>query len=560
MIFFMLAYKCFKCTKVRKEMTVVNIQPIQVDVQQQDWKQLLGTTLPHRGHYACDEEKFIYHQVTGRFFGSLADEEEYLEFLYEMIYESDQGIHLLSETLDKAISNEMFQSIQKIMNIHQEEHGLSVNRFVAFMEGEKLFPLKENREFYRHFRSQYMTLLNQFEAKHKSGLMDPNFRRFIVDTVKWSWNHIEKWLNDTPMTLEVPKVLWYGDARESEAYFLYFLILLGFDVVIFHPEGKDILGDINKEATPIVNYPSNMQLVPFPTTRPARKSTVAKKAYEEMDEVLHSDDSLLYRPWQFRSYTPESITLKTTYDEIFLIGREKAFIRPNFEVKHHTVFIPSLFAKVLGVSTNKKEYWSRIHEMEDADFTVVLNTFPFAKEVKGNQQYHYQNALTNNTLDPEKMIGGNWWRNKHLPEGLQLGLARAISRFVDKAPLKSLEHETLDQLRLYLFTMSMDLPEQIVRLIQQFDYSQSIPKVLIFNNGNSGELTRRDAALLLLLNEIGLDLVIYNPTGQNDIELFIESSLFDSHWLDEFSFDETFEPQSNAPNSLVKKFINKFLL
>ena len=34
-----------------------------------------------------------------------------------------------------------------------------------------------------------------------------------------------------------------------------------------------------------------------------------------------------------RDYTPSSVTLKTTYDELFILGKEKAMIRPNFEVE-----------------------------------------------------------------------------------------------------------------------------------------------------------------------------------------------------------------------------------
>ncbi|MGV3466696.1 MAG: YceG family protein, partial [Heyndrickxia sp.] len=443
-----------------------------------------------------------------------------------------------------------------IMNIHHDQKGLSINRFVAFMEGERLLPLKDKEEWYRHFRTVYIQLLQIFQRNHPD-LLHPDFRRLIVDTVKWSWNHIHPWVKDMDLKREVPRVLWFGDATKSQGYFLYFLILLGFDVLILHPEGKDILADFKDESISVYTYPTTSPIMPFPEEKPVRKSTVAKKATQEMERVLHSDNSLLYKPWQFRSYKPKTITLKTTYDEIFLIMREKAFIRPSFEVNSETVYIPSIFAKVLGISTNQKEYWSRVLEITDFDLLSLYTHFPITKEVKGNQLYHFQNALTDGKLDPLKMVKANWWRYKQLPEGLQLGLASAISRYVDKALLNKLDHETEEQLKLYMFSAVMELPEAINKLLQQFDYSQTVPRLVIYNNGNSGQLSRSDAALLLLLNEMGIDILLYNPTGQNDIELFIDSSLFDAHWLEEVSFTEELEKHRNKPGILIKKFIHK---
>ncbi|WP_081415294.1 YceG family protein [Ectobacillus panaciterrae] len=539
----------------------MNIQPIKVDIHQNDWKSLLHAALPHRGQYECNESNLTYIQVTGQFLGCLLDEEEYLEFLFELVHESDVPIHLLSQELDKRIENERLQAIQNIFNIHNVEKGLSAKRFVAFMEGAQLLPLKENQDFYRHFREEYINLLNLFKENHQS-LLHPDFRRFIVDTVKWSWNHINNWVNKTDFRHEIPRIVWYGDANKSEAYFLYFLIKLGFDVLLFHPGGKDILSEVDKEVTPIYMYPTTIQVVPFPDMKPIRKSTIAKKATREMEQVLHSDDSLLYKSWQFRSYCTQAITLKTTYDELLLISREKAFIRPNFEVKNNTVYIPNLFAKVLGISLNKKEYWNRVHELAKGDLATVFTSFPFAHSVKGNQQYHYQNALSNGRLDPEKMIKANWWMCKKLPDGLQLGLAAAISRYVEKALIKPLEHENKEQVKLYLFTQAMDLPEEVIRLLQQFDYSQEVPRVMIYNNGNNGEITRSDAALLLLLNEFGVDLLVYNPRAENDIELFIDASLFDCHWLEEVSFNEVYQKETSAfkkEGSMLKQLFHKLL-
>ena len=53
-------------------------------------------------------------------------------------------------------------------------------------------------------------------------------------------NHLNPLLDDVDLHKEMPKFLWYGDMKRSQPYFLYYLIKLGCDIVIFHPEGKDI--------------------------------------------------------------------------------------------------------------------------------------------------------------------------------------------------------------------------------------------------------------------------------------------------------------------------------
>ena len=103
---------------------------------------------------------------------------------------------------------------------------------------------------------------------------------------------------------------------------------------------------------------------PFPTEKRSRKSTVAYRASREIETILNQDGSHFYKPWQLRDYTPSSVTLKTTYDELFLLAKEKALIRPDFAVNKGKVKVPSVFAKIQGISRNRKEYWERMHHAD----------------------------------------------------------------------------------------------------------------------------------------------------------------------------------------------------
>lgn len=118
--------------------------------------------------------------------------------------------------------------------------------------------------------------------------------------------------------------------------------------------------------------------------------------------------------------------------------------------------------------------------------------------------------------------------------------------------LKPLSTESSEEVKIFLFTQAMFMPKNIIQLMEKFDYSQHIPKLIIYNNETTGMLSRSDAALLLLLNQFGIDLILYNPPGHNDIENFVDERLFDKHWLDEVVFDLEFKEPSLFKKGLIQ--------
>ncbi len=516
----------------------------QAALNRDDWKLSLFKPLPERNLYEKNSE-YTFCQIAGRILGTDYDETAYFQTLYEL--HLADNIHVLSEILDKSINQDRFQAVQRVLTINQKEKGLSVNRFVAFLDGERLIPSHEHPAMQRHLRQALITVFMTFKEKHSEGFHDPDFRRVLVDLIKWTWNHLAMWLEHTDIEVKMPCIIWYGDLTKSQSYFLYYLMLLGCDVLIFHPEGKDQFAVIDQknEFTSVVKYPTTTELLPFPKEKPERQATIAYRATKEMDNVLHHEDSLLYKPWQFRNYIPSSVTLKTTYDELFLIAKEKAFIRPNFTARNKVVEIPTIFAKIMGVSANKKEYWDRLRTLSNYKNTELIQQFPFTDEVNANNQFHYQHALNRDgKLDPEKMIKANWWHYNFLPHGTQHAIAHTIARLCANPRLLPIKSEKVEDVQLYLFNQTMKIPSRYVNLMQGFDYSQEVPKLVLFNTEKNGLLSRSDAVLLLLLNEFGVDIVIYSPPGHNCIEQYIDPNAFDTHWLEEMSYEQEFKEPS----------------
>ncbi|GHH98278.1 YceG family protein [Neobacillus kokaensis] len=523
----------------------LNIQPVALSYE--NWLGMLKKPLPDRPNYSLENGTIQIGQVLGEFLGVPIDTDEYYNQLFDYVTTSEIDLHLLSEeSLDKTIDNAHFQAIQRVINIHQEQK-LSINRFTAFLDGEQLLLKSKLPVLHRKLREAMIVTLELYSELEKDGLKNHELRRILVDVVKWSMNHLAPRLETANPEKAMPKFLWYGDVKKSHQYFLFYLITLGCDIVIFHPEGRDILDGLLKEPVFIHRYPNNLPPEPFPIEKRSRKATVAYRASREIETILNQEGSGLYKPWQLRDYTPSSLTLKTTYDELFIVSKEIAMIRPEFEVSNGKVQIPSVFAKIHGVSKDRKEYWERLHTLSQLNCSIVIRRLPITIPSHSDFRFHYRNAQgRDGTLSPDKIMQAHYWPYSFLPLGLQKGLAHAVKRICEKPGLKPLPMESLDEIKLYLFTQAMFIPKQIIQLLERFDYSQEVPKCIIFNNETTGMFSRSDAAMLLLLNQFGIDLLVYNPTGHNDIENYLDEGLFDSHWLEDVVFDLEYKEPSNS--------------
>lgn len=522
----------------------------------ENWLGLLAKPISERPEFFMDNGVIHIGRVIGEFLGIPGDSDEYYNSLFDYVNSSELGLNLLSEdSLNKAIDNHHFQSIQKVLTINFEQN-LSINRFVAFLDGEQLLLKAANPAIHRKLREAMIKTLELFSSKETNGLKNSELRRVLVDVVKWSINHLDKLLNKADPQKEMPKFIWYGDFKKSHQYFLYYIIMIGCDIVIFHPEGKEIVADIMDESVFVHRFQYQQHAESFPSEKRNRKTTVAYRASKEIESILNQEGSGLYKPWQLRDYSPSSITLKTTYDELFILSKEIAMIRPDFTVENSQVKIPCLFAKIQGVSKNKKEYWERLQALIQLENCLLIRHYPFTTTISNDFRFHYRNALgRDGLLIPEKIMQAHYWSYSHLPTGLQMGIAKAVRTICEKPLLKLLPMETQEELKIYLFSQAMKMPKSILQLLEKFDYSQDVPKLILFNNELHGILQRSDAALLLLLNHFGLDLILYNPAGHNDIENYIDQELYDTHWLD----DVVFELEFKEPSIFKKVFFQGIL-
>lgn len=510
-----------------------------------EWLEALFTKLPNRSSYGMKENNFCISTVTGRIIGIPENELDYFFDLRQLYHSSD--VYIFNNEIQKLEITESSESIQRITNKAQKTAGLSINRLVALLKKENMVPTHRDPAVEKLLQQSLVHVLETLKEKYPQLYAHPDFTKIVTDLLSWIERLFVSWMQKADMEQAVPRIIWYGEAEKSQLYFLYFAMLAGCDVLILNPEGNDQFLEIDPEETISFAYwlPESLTKQPLQREVPSRSETIAYRSTRQFNEVLLKDNTSIYKAWQFNEYMPQAITLKTTYDELYLIAKEKAFVRPEFKVGKGIVSIPNVFAQVLGMSKNKKEYWDRIHKLMELEQTRVIRHFPFSEEEKVDYTLFFREALNNKgSIDPERLKRSSIWLYNHLPISRQDAIASAISRLCEKDILLPLPGESPEEVRLYLFTQVTNLSEEGLKWIQIFDYAQTVPKLILYYNEQSGILSRSDAAKLLLLNELGFDIIIYNPPGHVSIEKYVNKEAFDSHMLDEMAFGQKFKNPS----------------
>ena len=371
-------------------------------------------------------------------------------------------------------------------------------------------------------------------------------------------NHWIVWMKDATPQTPFPKVVWYGDTTQSQRYFLLLLMWLGCDVLLFHPAGKDDFQplDPHNEESTVYRYGDTAPMQPFPTQIREVQATVGYRSTQQLERLIE-DEHGVYRPWQYQNYEPHNVMLQHTYDDIFIYAKEPAMMRPGFKAQKPTIYIPNIFAKVNGMSRDKQDYWEKMHALVELPNTLLIQQFPYVKESKANFQFHYDKSLVGGNLDSERMMGTSWWQYKELSPEIQVAIARIIIDCCENPSIQKINGEKERDLAITTLKQLSMVPKEILRFMQSFDYAQQLPKIVVFYDESLGHLTRADAILFSFLNRFGFDIIFYTPTGKQDIENYLEPSIYTIHLLEEMVFDVHYE-QPTKTQSFIHKIRKRF--
>ncbi len=329
---------------------------------------------------------------------------------------------------------------------------------------------------------------------------------------------------------KLPVLIYFGVCQNAfEALFLRFLARMPIDLLQIYPEqgAQCFLKDrLLFERV----YPDSLDVAHFPDSADAVSyRTAAYHAEQELTETLYQDSGL-YRAHQYQKAS--AVSLQTMCEEIYILWDKEAVYRPGFEVIDDTVLVPVLTAKVSGIKNRDTgAYWSQVKRMMGED-TICITRLPYMQPAEDTR------------LDPVAFIKNRKLQREALKNSpaYPYGLLRPeVQDFLlDKVQLlldSGLIRGTFSQGMEYkILSVAMQLPKEIVRILQKADFTQAIPKIAVVATGEAS-CSLEDSILLALLHHACFDVVLFVPTGYQIIEKYYTEPFFTEHQAGEYLYD-----------------------
>ncbi|MGH4118524.1 YceG family protein [Clostridium sp.] len=477
-----------------------------------------------------------------RFIGIKSNKDDYYQTLYKLDSELKKigaCYKRFHEGLDKNISISLQDKLNDIWTKTAHLEIIDMALIVNSISDNGLFPNLSNKVLLKQIKNN-LKGLTEYYIKSNDGVKSSDIKIIINYIIHWINIYSAELFEKFDYRSNNPKIVFYGNISKTEVFYLILLSTLGCDVLYFNPNNSGAFHEIDKynAFSKEIVYDSTGEIKPFPTKIEDRIKTTAFSAKEELNRTLFTDESGFYRPWQFADYNLQCVTLHTTYEEIYIWMKENGSIREGFKVKGSTIVIPNMFSKICGTHENIDLYFKEISEVTTQKFTKFYKRLPIMDAV--HLEYGKFNQIYPNNIfsqfDTSEMINSPWWKYKDLRSGLQKNIAQKIKELCLSPVIINVEQEDSRDLQVDIFSVLINLDIEILELLQAYDYPEEVPKIIVYNNEENGNLSFEDCIMLTFMNAMAIDIIIYNPSGYNDIENFIYPECYDIHRLEDVTF------------------------
>jgi hypothetical protein len=386
-----------------------------------------------------------------------------------------------------------------------------------------------NLELQRLMVKSYLDIL--MEESNKSELNLNKLTNKAVYLLCWIKRYqVELFLNWKPP--EISCFIYLGGCKnEAEVMFLRFLSRLPIDVLVLLPDLNSQCR-LNDDSLIEIKYTTSMVVEQFPRENAElHMGTAAYHAERELDSLMYQDSGM-YRNRQYEKAV--AVILRTMYEEISIMWDQELKYRPNFSVVDTTVNIPVIFSKISGVKDkNIALYWKGVKSLVTSD-TYVIENIPFIKTIDSNPiKAHATEFIKNGKLQKGKIKEHQAYQYGFLRDEMQDYILDKLQLLID---LKSIKGTFENGTEYTIISTVLNLSKDIIRLIQNFDFTKKNPK-LIYINTTEIISSLEDSIMIAFLNLAGFDILIYVPTGYQNIEKFYNKKMMEEHQIGDYVYD-----------------------
>lgn len=277
-------------------------------------------------------------------------------------------------------------------------------------------------------------------------------------------------------------------------------------------------------------------------------------------------NNIIVDNYKYIDYSVKSVILKSTVYDIKHLINEKAKMREGFNInaEEKTISIPNFFAKLNGVLEDKKEQKDLITLLEKDAF--IIHDFEVSEK-------SLDKLLSRRKSDIRKLLDKNTIDSNIINEIISLLPNLSAYKKFRENNIKSINSYqykyVLDKLDDFIFKYKMNtnfsryedyyklilniifMPKEIIDLLNNWDYSSFVPKIIIYDETNKSTPSNVDYLITDFYNYLGLDIVIVSPTGKSNIETFNFS--LNEEYLSNIVLDKFEEPKQKTRKEIEKR-------
>ena len=454
-----------------------------------------------------------------------------LYLLYQDLKKANRSI----KVINNKITNPSVDEISKI------KRGNYANENQLIMDLKKNINLKSNT-FIDVARDAFVDTMIE-----TGKLMNMDLNKMMnkgIYILCWFQRYIPDLLGNTDIHSPAPILIYFGNVEtDTESLFLNMVAKLPIDVIIFNPEKK---GDkLTGERLYEVHFEETLKVNEYPTDgNNLSIGTMAYNAERDLDTMMYSDTGM-YRDMQFSK--ANIIKLSTTYEEIKIYWKQEARFRPNFSTVDDIVNIPVMFAKISGVANSDTDtYFQNIKDLL-TDTTLIYkneNIYDRNCTVAAGVPSFFKNGR----LDREGIKHSQIYKYDYLRAETQDYILDKLSELLRR---KTIAGTGQNGTEYKIITIVLDLPKEILRFIQSFDFTKCPPKLIIVNTTET-VISLEDSIIVAFLNLIGFDIVFFIPTGYDNVNKYFNNQIMEEHIIGNYLYDIAI-PDFNRLRSVKEK-------
>lgn len=454
-----------------------------------------------------------------------------LYLLYQDLKKANRSI----KVINNKITNPSVDEISKI------KRGNYANENQLIMDLKKNINLKSNT-FIDVARDAFVDTMIE-----TGKLMNMDLNKMMnkgIYILCWFQRYIPDLLGNTDIHSPAPILIYFGNVEtDTESLFLNMVAKLPIDVIIFNPEKK--VDKLTGERLYEVHFEETLKVNEYPTDgNNLSMGTMAYNAERDLDTMMYSDTGM-YRDMQFSK--ANIIKLSTTYEEINIYWKQEARFRPNFSTVDDIVNIPVMFAKISGVAnSDTNTYFQNIKDLM-TDTTLIYkneNIYDRNCTVAAGVPSFFKNGR----LDRDGIKHSQIYKYDYLRAETQEYILDKLSELLRR---KTIAGTGQNGTEYKIITIVLDLPKEILRFIQSFDFTKCPPKLIIVNTTET-VISLEDSIIVAFLNLIGFDIVFFIPTGYDNVNKYFNNQIMEEHIIGNYLYDIAI-PDFNRLRSVKEK-------